>query len=79
MSKDSRQHHSERDFEPIIEGWLIHRIDTDCRERYLQIATGQWCPDVYATLFPVQSAAKIYADEFGYEVGVDVEIVRFQF
>lgn len=70
----------------IREGWLIQRVNsTDdvrgCRDvpRFLQIGTGQWCGARYATLFPVRSAALIYAREFGYGVGHTVRIVRHRF
>lgn len=77
----------QRGFEPRLswEGWLIERIGTDgesrfggCPPRYLQIGTGQWCGARYATLFPLQSAAMIYAKEFGYRVGFDVRVVWYR-
>lgn len=81
--------------EPLTNGWLIqltekpiHSRDLRGRDRsiknclepqFLQIATGQWCSAQYATLFPVSSAAEVYAEEFGYVVGYHVELVKHRF
>ena len=62
-------------------GWLIERIGTEAARlgcdppRYLQIGTGQWCAAEYATLFPLQSTAAVYAKEFGYEIGHQVRVI----
>ncbi len=70
-----------RDGSPA-EGWLIERIGhpakTQFRQelpRFLQIGTGQWCSAEYATWFPLQSAAQVYAKEFGYKTDRDVRVV----
>ncbi|MDF1840920.1 MAG: hypothetical protein P1U77_05755 [Rubripirellula sp.] len=64
------------------EGWLIERIGHPARAkfdddspRFLQIGTGQWCSADYATWFPLQSAAQVYAKEFGYQADRDVRVV----
>ena len=69
------------DVTAFVAGWLIERIGDDlstrlCGDppRYLQLGTGQWCPAEYATLFPQQSTALIYAREFGYVPGRDVRL-----
>lgn len=64
-------------------GWLIQcarpspnvRIGSD-RPLFLQIGTGQWCSAEYATLFPMRSAAIVYAKAYGYAVGDNVVIVH---
>lgn len=67
------------------DGWLIQWFDSarlriQARQsRYLQIGTGQWCPAVYATLFPQRCSAIVYAKEFGLVVGKDVRIVKHRF
>ncbi|MEM8666947.1 MAG: hypothetical protein AAGG48_05495 [Planctomycetota bacterium] len=81
--------HSEWDSEPAdrvdaracVAGWLIERMGAAGRRfdedlpRYLQLGTGQWCGAEFATLFPIRSAALIYAREFGYEPGRNVRLV----
>lgn len=69
----------------IADGWLIQSVDA-AQARivarvavYLQIGTGQWCSADYATLFPLRSAAIVYAKEFGYVVGDSVRIVKRRF
>ena len=64
------------------EGWLIERIGHPAATqfgrdspRFLQIGTGQWCSAEYATWYPLQSAAQVYAKEFGYETDRDVRVV----
>ncbi|TWU04666.1 hypothetical protein [Stieleria varia] len=58
-------------------GWLIaQRLpDGTPAGRFLQIATGQWGPPSYATLFPLKRTAMSYAVEFGFSVGHTAEIV----
>ena len=60
------------------DGWLIKRVVASRladEDRYLQIGTGQWCAAPFATLFPIRSAAIVYAQAYGYCVGESVEIV----
>jgi hypothetical protein len=47
--------------------------------QFLQIGTGQWCAAKYATLFPIPSAAEVYAKEFGYIVDFHVKVVKHRF
>ncbi|MFK8111332.1 MAG: hypothetical protein AB8B91_03995 [Rubripirellula sp.] len=47
--------------------------------QFLQIGTGQWCSAKYATLFPLASAAEVYAEEFGYVLGYHVKLVKHRF
>ena len=67
------------------DGWMIQSIQekesplVSVEPVHLQIGTGQWCSARYATLFPVRSAALIYAREFGYVVGETVRIVKHRF
>ena len=69
----------------IADGWMIQAIQATkprvlaSEPVHLQIGTGQWCTADYATLFPLRSAAIVYAKEFGYEVGVTVRIVKHRF
>ena len=69
----------------FADGWMIQSIPDSAspplaRELvHLQIGTGQWCSARYATIFPVRSAAFIYAKEFGYVVGETVRIVKHRF
>ena len=61
-------------------GWVIEgrRVeDGQPTGRFLQIGTGQWCPQQYATIFPLRKTAAVYAHEFGYSVGYSVSVVRF--
>ena len=59
------------------DGWLIAQklSDGQLTGRYLQIATGQWGPPSYATLFTLPSDAMVYAKEFGYSIGYGVDVV----
>lgn len=69
------------------EGWLIaksphmnHFHDSFEEESaYLQIATGQWCCADHATLFPLRSAAVVYAQEFGLVADRSVRIVAHRY
>lgn len=65
---------------PIASGWLIRQRlpDGTKTEKFLQIGTGQWCPSQYATRFPMQRTAMVYANEFGYSVGYTAEIVPYR-
>lgn len=42
----------------LSSGWVIARGGN--QPRYLQIATGQWCPPDQATWFPLRSTAEAY-------------------
>lgn len=80
------QQQDEQDATPwrqVQQGWLIQRVTTAPSARirtsepqFLQIGTGQWCAARYATLFPLRSAAIVYARAYGYRVGESVEIVN---
>jgi len=62
------------------QGWVIEgqrSKDGSPTGRYLQIGTGQWCPQQYATVFPIRQTAVIYANEFGYSVGHNACVVRY--
>ena len=73
------------DLKGTAEGWLIQSVEaaesriSASTAQFLQIGTGQWCSADYATLFPLQSAAIVYAKEFGYVVGRTVRIVKHRF
>ena len=61
-------------------GWVIERRrpeDGQPTGRFLQIGTGQWCPQQYATIFPLRKTAIVYAHEFGYSIGHNAMIVRY--
>lgn len=69
-----------------VGGWLVCQAESTegdrfppKRRRFLQIGTGQWCSAEYATLFPIRSAAIVYAKTFGYTIGDDVTIVHHRF
>ena len=58
-------------------GWLIAQLHLDGSRtgRFLQIATGQWAAARYATYFPEQSNAILYAHENGFVMGQHVSVV----
>ena len=65
---------------PVKSGWVIEGRRADSGEsthRFLQIGTGQWCPQQYATVFPLKETAIVYAHEFGYSVGHNANVVRY--
>ncbi|QDT12583.1 hypothetical protein [Planctomycetes bacterium K23_9] len=62
------------------QGWVIEGRrpqDGSPTGRFLQIGTGQWCPQQYATVFPIRQTAIVYANEFGYCVGHNACVVRY--
>lgn len=64
----------------FTQGWVIEGRRADDGQptgRFLQIGTGQWCPQEYATVFPLRKTAVVYACEFGYSVGHNANVVRF--
>lgn len=79
------QQAEEGDLGHLAEGWMIKftqpASDQRCNEihRFLQIGTGQWCSSQYATLFPSQSTAMVYALEFGLDLQGPIRIVRHRF
>ncbi|MGB7345441.1 MAG: hypothetical protein WBD20_14600 [Pirellulaceae bacterium] len=80
---DSQHEDSNRDSQPdfrLPHGWLIEgrRVqDGSPTGKFLQIGTGQWCPQQYATVFPLRQTAIVYAHEFGYSVGHSAFVVRY--
>ena len=76
--------HSTRSSGPVFQfrqGWVIEGRRTEDGSpsgRFLQIGTGQWCPQQYATVFPLRQTAVIYANEFGYSIGHNAAIVRYR-
>ncbi|NND98349.1 MAG: hypothetical protein HKN47_13590 [Pirellulaceae bacterium] len=78
-NREDRQDSSPTDSRPV-QGWVIEGRRTDDGQptgRFLQIGTGQWCPQQYATVFPLRQTAIVYAHEFGYSVGHSAYIVRY--
>ena len=82
MCKDDREptHKNSIPQTRFTQGWIIEGRCADDGHptgRFLQIGTGQWCPKEYATVFPLQNTATVYACEFGYRVGHNANVVRF--
>lgn len=60
--------------EPIEESWKDPREESR-PQRFLQIATGRWVSQKYATKFPGRSSAEAYAREYGLDLQHQITVV----
>ena len=64
----------QEEFKPIIQGWQVVRGDDA-----LSVTRGDFVPIDIASIFPSKEVAKIFADEFGIEIGGDTHIMQYEF